>query len=268
MLASFAATAFPVQIRYNPDLSSQPSSRIAGNQMDNGSTDPIMLELFRAELDIHLPALSRGLLALENGQTDATEIDSMMRAAHSIKGAARIVGNDPAVRVAHVMEDCFTLAKDARVTLNSESVDVLLDGVDALQRICTPDPEVTEEFIQSVLQRIAALRDGKPTAAPVHDSVLVTALSTVQLPADFDDAAAESIRGQLCNIIAREQATVRIDFYGVKHISVTAMALLISLARAAKEKASSLGLEAHRVAPPIRALLRVVGLDNAFVLKD
>ncbi len=120
-----------------------------------------MLELFRAELDVHLPELSRGLLALEKGQASAKEIDSMMRAAHSIKGAARIVGNDPAVRVAHVMEDCFTLARDARVSLSSDSVDVLLEGVDALQRICQPDSDVTEEFVQSVLTRITTLRDGR-----------------------------------------------------------------------------------------------------------
>ena len=34
-----------------------------------------------------------------------------MRAAHSIKGAARVVGVDPAVSVAHVMEDCFVAAQ-------------------------------------------------------------------------------------------------------------------------------------------------------------
>ncbi|MBC8107414.1 MAG: Hpt domain-containing protein [Anaerolineae bacterium] len=237
----------------------------------SSDTDPVMLELFRAEVDIHLPALSRGLLALEKGQADAKEIDSMMRAAHSIKGAARIVGNDPAVRVAHVMEDCFTLAKDARVTLSSDSVDILLDGVDALQRICTPDSDVTEEFIQSVLDRIVALRDGKPTAAPVNAvqvPVTTPSASSVKLPADFDDAAAELIRRQLCGIVARTPACIRFDFAEVKHVSVTAMSLLMSFARDMTEKLPSSVLEAHRVAPPIRALFRVVGLDNAFVVKD
>src|SRR5437764_2150913 len=95
-----------------------------------GSFDPVMLELFGAEVDMHLPVLSEGLLAMEKGRAGKQEIESMMRAAHSIKGAARIVGNERAVRVAHVMEDCFTAAKEDRVALSSDAVDVLLQGVD------------------------------------------------------------------------------------------------------------------------------------------
>ena len=37
-----------------------------------------------------------------------------MRAAHSLKGAARIVGLDAAVRVAHAMEDCLVAAQKGR----------------------------------------------------------------------------------------------------------------------------------------------------------
>src|SRR6478609_6786260 len=125
----------------------------------SGSIDPIMLELFAAEVDMHLPILSEGLLALEKGRASKQEIESMMRAAHSIKGAARIVGNDRAVRVSHLMEDCFTSAKEDRISLTSDAVDILLQGVDALQRICStePDPELNEELIGSLLERMAAV---------------------------------------------------------------------------------------------------------------
>jgi two-component system sensor histidine kinase and response regulator WspE len=88
--------------------------------------DPAMLELFQAEMDAHIPALNQGLLALEKSEAGARELEAMMRAAHSIKGAARIVGIEPAVRIAHVMEDCFTAAKDKRIELCSDSMDVLL----------------------------------------------------------------------------------------------------------------------------------------------
>src|SRR5262249_59181440 len=88
--------------------------------------DPAMLELFQAEMDTHIPVLNEGLLALEKGQAGAKEIEAMMRAAHSIKGAARIVGIEPAVRVSHVMEDCFTAAKESRITLTSDNREGLL----------------------------------------------------------------------------------------------------------------------------------------------
>ena len=58
-----------------------------------------------------------------------------MRAAHSLKGAARIVGLDAAVRVAHAMEDGFVAAQKGKLVLRPEHVDILLRGVDLLVQI-------------------------------------------------------------------------------------------------------------------------------------
>ena len=122
-----------------------------------------MLELFAAEMDTHIPVLNEGLLALEKGQAGAREIEGMMRAAHSIKGAARIVGLESAVRVAHVMEDCFTAAKENRITLSSDSVDVLLAGVDAMQRICAPQSgePLTDEARDKLVDRLTQWKSGQ-----------------------------------------------------------------------------------------------------------
>jgi two-component system sensor histidine kinase and response regulator WspE len=46
-----------------------------------------------------------------------------MRAAHSLKGAARIVGVDAGVSVAHVMEDCLVSAQEGRLLLRPEHID-------------------------------------------------------------------------------------------------------------------------------------------------
>jgi two-component system sensor histidine kinase and response regulator WspE len=58
-----------------------------------------------------------------------------MRAAHSLKGAARVVGLTAAVAVAHAMEDCLVEAQNERITLSNAVIDVLLGGVDLLGRI-------------------------------------------------------------------------------------------------------------------------------------
>ena len=58
-----------------------------------------------------------------------------MRAAHSLKGAARIVGLDAAVRVAHALEDNFVAAQRGEFSIRSPDVDVLLRAVDLLARI-------------------------------------------------------------------------------------------------------------------------------------
>ncbi|WGG49059.1 hybrid sensor histidine kinase/response regulator [Rugamonas sp. DEMB1] len=63
----------------------------------------------------------------------------MMRAAHSIKGAAAIVGLDLVVQLAHGMEDAFLAAQHGKLALTPNRVDVLLSGVDLILRVARLD---------------------------------------------------------------------------------------------------------------------------------
>jgi two-component system sensor histidine kinase and response regulator WspE len=94
-----------------------------------------LIDLFRSEADGQLAALSEGLMAVERGESTPGLLESLMRAAHSLKGAARIVGLDAAVVVAHAMEDSFVLAQRGELPLGSPHVDVLLQAVDLLAAI-------------------------------------------------------------------------------------------------------------------------------------
>ncbi len=98
-------------------------------------SDFSMLDLFRSEMEVHAATLSDGLLALENDAGATEHIESLMRAAHSIKGGARIVELDPAVKLAHTMEDAFVAVQKAEATLDGDAIDLLLKGVDMLNRI-------------------------------------------------------------------------------------------------------------------------------------
>ncbi|HYM48874.1 MAG TPA: ATP-binding protein, partial [Burkholderiaceae bacterium] len=94
-----------------------------------------LLDLFRAEAEGQSLALSTGLLALERDPVAADHLEACMRAAHSLKGAARIVGISAGVDVAHVMEDCFVGAQRGNIKLRRRHIDQLLRGVDLLSRI-------------------------------------------------------------------------------------------------------------------------------------
>lgn len=94
-----------------------------------------MHDLFRVEAENQTAVLTSGLLDLERGPASAEQLEALMRAAHSFKGAARIVNLSPAVQVAHAMEDCFVAAQHHRLKLEQEHVDVLLRGVDWLSEI-------------------------------------------------------------------------------------------------------------------------------------
>jgi two-component system sensor histidine kinase and response regulator WspE len=94
--------------------------------------DDSMMDLFREEVRSHAATLSRGLVALENAGGGGSEIEPLMRAAHSIKGAARIVNVEAAVRLAHAMEDALVSAQEGRIRLGPGDIDLLLRGSDVL----------------------------------------------------------------------------------------------------------------------------------------
>ncbi len=94
-----------------------------------------LMDLFRSEADGQVATLSEGLIALESSKTTPEAIEPLMRAAHSLKGAARIVGLDPAVRIAHSLEDAFVDAQRGGFVIQAPHVDVMLRAVDLLGQI-------------------------------------------------------------------------------------------------------------------------------------
>lgn len=95
-----------------------------------------LMDLFRSEADGQVALMTSGLLALEGEAVpSASALESLMRAAHSLKGAARIVGLAAAVRVAHALEDIFVAAQRGERSLGPSDVDALLGAVDLLNQI-------------------------------------------------------------------------------------------------------------------------------------
>ena len=94
-----------------------------------------LLELFQEEARAQAQILSDGLIALERAPRDPVTLEASMRAAHSLKGAARVVCVPVGVTLAHVMEDCFVAAQDGRVVLDAGYIDMLLRGVDLIVQI-------------------------------------------------------------------------------------------------------------------------------------
>jgi len=127
--------------------------------------DASLLELFSLEADAQTQILSAGLLALERNPTQADQLEACMRAAHSLKGAARIVGVDAGVSVSHVMEDCLVSAQESRLYLQPEHIDALLQGTDLLMRIATPGNTVGPADVEAYVALMERLLDpSQPTA--------------------------------------------------------------------------------------------------------
>jgi len=130
-----------------------------------------LLELFRLEAESQTAALSAGVLAIEQRDASPQTLESMMRAAHSLKGAARIVGLDPAVQVAHALEDVFVAASKGQVRVRPEHADTLLAAIDFLGTIAAAADALAADGpwpdrAAGVVSRLAAL-SAADAAAPV-----------------------------------------------------------------------------------------------------
>ena len=108
--------------------------------------DVSMLELFRVEAENQASEIIKGLLELERDAHNQKVLQSLMRASHSIKGAARIVNLPNAVVLAHAMEDCFIAAQKG-FTLKRPHFDLLLKGADHLARIALLDEGKISDWI-------------------------------------------------------------------------------------------------------------------------
>ncbi|KVF92407.1 hybrid sensor histidine kinase/response regulator [Burkholderia vietnamiensis] len=132
-----------------------------------------LLELYREETRTQTQALSERLLVLEAREPDAAALDACMRAAHSLKGAARIVGVPPGVDIAGRMEECFVAAQAGAIALSAAHVDVLLAGVDLLLRVADPDaPPVSATEIDAFALALTSADAAQavpvaPASAPV-----------------------------------------------------------------------------------------------------
>ncbi len=136
-----------------------------------------LMELFRMEAESHTQVLSTGLVALEGDSAGPGAIEPLMRAAHSLKGAARIVGLDAAVRVAHAMEDAFVAAQKGPLVLRPEHVDILLKGVHFLVKIAELGEAELPAWqadhaaeVDDLVAELTAVKEGRVEVKPQADA--------------------------------------------------------------------------------------------------
>ncbi len=242
------------------------------------SIDPSLLELFGSELEVHLPTLSEGILALEKDPGAVSQLKELMRAAHSIKGAARIVGLDQTVKLTHVLEDCFVAAQEGRIQFTSDSVDVLLRTLDLLPRVAQPEVDPADlPQVEALVTELQAIKEGRSAAPPPENpdpfeqAVATTgtdaaAETTLQVPGSLDAASAEQLRSRLVALLNRQVPTIQLDFTAVDRVDPIGLALLAAAARRASSNPRPTTLEIHNAGSTVRHLLQQTRLDQVLIV--
>lgn len=145
--------------------------------MPDDLSDISMIDLFRVECDQRLRELSDGLVAIESDPASAETLEGLMRAAHSLKGAARIVDLSDVVRVAHSMEDTFVAAQRGTAPLDGDVIDRMLAGVDLLRRLA----KAREGSDPAIVKDVDRFLAGEPIRSSPTESAQMSQLNEKDL---------------------------------------------------------------------------------------
>ena len=91
-----------------------------------------ILSIFKAESEEIIQSLNDGFMELEKDPEDKTPIKKLFQSAHSIKGAARMLGFNGIQDIAHKLEDILTFWKKDGIKIDADSFDIIYDVCDFL----------------------------------------------------------------------------------------------------------------------------------------
>jgi two-component system chemotaxis sensor kinase CheA len=135
-------------------------------------------QVFFEECFEGLEAMESGLLSLDIGDIDSEVINTIFRAAHSIKGGSGTFGFTVVAEYTHIMETLLDEMRDGRRQVTKPAVDVLLGSVDCLREMLTSIQNEEEVNMASAAKHQAALEmelngtagGGHGSAAPAHEA--------------------------------------------------------------------------------------------------
>jgi two-component system chemotaxis sensor kinase CheA len=109
------------------------------------ASDPDMMNDFLTNTGELMETLDQMILQLEQSPRDKETIESIFRAAHTLKGAAGMFGFKAIERVMHRMENLFDNVRKGTLVPDSNVIDVVFQGLDVLRTL------------------LGAVKDGKPS---------------------------------------------------------------------------------------------------------
>ena len=125
--------------------------------------------VFFAESREGLDAMESGLLSLESSGNDPDTINTIFRAAHSIKGGAATFGFSAITGTTHLLETLLDQVRAGKREISPELSDALLASVDVLRDLLvaaeTGDPDDTAPCAELNRRLSALLEAGAPAAA-------------------------------------------------------------------------------------------------------
>jgi chemosensory pili system protein ChpA (sensor histidine kinase/response regulator) len=181
--------------------------------------DPEMLEIFRLEAEEHLRIVSASLVVLDRTPGDRPTLKDIRRSAHTLKGAAAVVGFQSVTKLAHRMEDLLDALYDHERPVTPALTSLLLAATEQLEQLVSGTPpaelahslETTYQQFDSILPIVKA--GGVVEAIGPTGPVIAADSAAPATPAhrseDSTEATADAV-GETPEVDAPQTAVARI----------------------------------------------------------
>ncbi|HEX5661762.1 MAG TPA: chemotaxis protein CheA [Polyangiales bacterium] len=145
--------------------------------MAAGDDESGVREEFLSEAQEIVETLSRDLLLLEqsqkDGRSDPDLLNDIFRAVHTLKGLAGMFGLPSLQTLAHTLENLLDDLRLGRVDLTQDTLDILFNGIERIQRILASDDSASTHDISDLEESIDRVAEAVPEGRdPLADYAL------------------------------------------------------------------------------------------------
>ncbi|NET37148.1 MAG: hypothetical protein F6K19_34855, partial [Cyanothece sp. SIO1E1] len=184
-------------------------------------TDQQARQKFLEESREYFEQMEHVLLDLPEADNTIQHLNVAMRAAHSLKGGASMMGFMPMAQVAHRLEDFFKILRARNIQVDTELETLLLQGVDSLKDVqqqlsdglTIDEPWMTahvEPVIERLRQRLGDLSEADENRLLCEeenvDMAVLVFNSGVEEALDAFEADLDSYQGELLRQALHDQA--------------------------------------------------------------
>lgn len=176
------------------------------------------IAIFKAEIEERLTKMDSSLVALEKKPDDIELIKELNREAHTIKGAARVMGYNDIQDIAHKIEDIFDQAIQKTSIFTPVVASKVFKALDAIRAVLVKvlKNEPVDIDVAAVVRDLALREEGPPSPIPAEPA-----------PADKEEKTAEAAPAPICRPAAFDEY-IRVPVARVNKILNLAGEMVIS----------------------------------------
>ena len=123
--------------------------------------DDEMIQGFVEDCKDLIKEMDSQILDLDDHLDNQHLIDGLLRNMHTIKGTAKFFQYQQLSKIAHAIEDVFSLLRDKKIPFKERVIDLLLNGVETIKRVLADIAETKRDTGHDYLSLVSSLKELK-----------------------------------------------------------------------------------------------------------